>query len=137
MSSIKPRLLQAVLWDWQGTIVDESDYLIPESLTYLKKFKNLGISQGVITNGDGIKIRADCISKNLASCFDLGIISRFDGYKPKPSPEMFLEILKPIKNVNPKNILFIGDSLADSLMANEVNCHFMYEWEIKTIEKLL
>ena len=89
-----------------------------------------GISQGVITNGNGIQIRAQCFSKNLVDYFDLGIISKFDGYAPKPSPEMFIEILKPLKKYHPENILFIGDSPTDKSMSEEAGCRFAYPWDL-------
>ena len=120
-----------VLWDWQDTIVDKYGEIIPRSLLYLKKIKAMNkISQGVITNGNGTEIRAQCLSKNLADYFDLGIISKSDGYAPKPSAEMFREILKPLKKYHPENILFIGDSIVDKFMSEEAGCRFAYPWDL-------
>lgn len=134
MVSLNFGFLRAVLWDWQGTIIDESGDILRDSLLYLKKIReNRRISQGVITNGDGIEIRAECICKDLAGYFDLGIISKSDGYLPKPSTQMFREILKPLKRYHPMNILFIGDSMVDKLMSEEAGCQFVYPWDLRDV----
>jgi len=65
---------------------------------------------------------------SLADFFD-AVLTYLDVERPKPAPDMLLAVARRF-NLNPQQILFVGDSELDRLAALEAGCPFIsYKWD--------
>jgi phosphoglycolate phosphatase-like HAD superfamily hydrolase len=122
-----------VLWDWSGTIFDESNKPISKIINLIDVLYKEGCIQGIITNGHANEIKLLLRQYSLEKYFtysrQLLLISPSMGYKPKPHTHMLESIIGWIELAN-YEILYIGDSHTDEIMANKGNVNFKYVQEL-------
>ena len=129
--------IEAVIWDWQGTIVDYNGLVRNESKKFMDMLYKKKIPQAIITNGDGLTIRFKVTDLDLEKYFlynnQVNLISPSDGYSRKPSTEMFKEMISRL-NIKENNALFIGDDITDEEMAKSAKCIFCYVWDLNSFK---
>lgn len=107
------KLLQAI----QQTYVTRpnEEYLIPGALEFVEMLKDRNIKLAIATNRNKSSLIKALKSTDLEDYFSL---TRCHGEcPPKPSPVMLNEIME-VCNIQPKEVLMIGDSVSDITMAN-------------------
>jgi len=94
--------------------------LFPDVKKKLLELKEHGFVIGLVTNGMDFEVRIKIPSiKNL---FDIKITAS-DVLKKKPNPEMILKAIEKAKS-NPKQTLYVGDTLVDMLSSANAGCNF-------------
>ena len=88
--------------------------LFPETVEVLNELKRRGLKLGVISNFDS-RVYSVMRDLHIQNHFDAVTISSETGYA-KPDLEIFIAAVKSLQS-RPENVLLIGDSLADDVLA--------------------
>src|SRR5262249_14878834 len=89
--------------------------LFPETCEVLTELQQRGLRLGVISNFDS-RVYSVMRDLRIRDYFQAVIISSETGYA-KPDPEIFSAAVRALKS-EPQNILLVGDSLADDVLAS-------------------
>jgi HAD superfamily hydrolase (TIGR01662 family) len=84
------------------------------------KIKESGLEIGLVTNGKEFEVNMKL--KSIKNMFDVTVTAS-DVIKKKPHPEMILKGIKKLRS-NPKDTLYVGDTLVDMKAAKNANCSF-------------
>jgi phosphoglycolate phosphatase len=86
----------------------------------LKKLHSEGIKMAIVTSRGIGSLRLILSKNNILDYFD-ELVTRDNGFKPKPAPDMVNYLLKKM-NLDPQEVLFVGDTTFDIDMGNAAGC---------------
>lgn len=109
----RPKLL---IFDWHGTLADNSGDLFPRVASTLAVLKRSNFTLALATSMPQARILALLEENNLHNCFSA--IQTGDMEYQKPDPQMLLTILELTQH-NAADAVMIGDSISDIVMAHE------------------
>jgi len=97
--------------------------LLPGVEKILKSLSSVGVRASIATTDltDRAKVALETV--NIAKYFDY-IVGADLVRKAKPSPDL-IEYISEHSNISVGNMLLIGDSVADLIMARNADCHFI------------
>lgn len=113
VTSIAPQLL---IFDWHGTLADNSGNLFPGVAQTLTILKQNNFILALATSMPNARILALLEENNLHNCF--AAVQTGDMEYQKPDPQMLYAILASTHH-NAAAALMIGDSISDIVMAHE------------------
>ncbi|MCR5591623.1 MAG: HAD-IA family hydrolase [Lachnospiraceae bacterium] len=94
----------------------------------LKKIKEMGIPQGVVTSKRIVSASVTLRFKHLDDFFDV-YICKEDTEKHKPDPEPLMLAAKRLGITDMSRVIYIGDAIPDALCAKNAGCGFaLVEW---------
>jgi phosphoglycolate phosphatase len=86
----------------------------------LKKLRSDGIKMAIVTSRGIGSLRLILSKNNILDYFD-ELVTRDNGFKPKPAPDMVNYLLKKM-NLDPQEVLVVGDTTFDIDMGNAAGC---------------
>ena len=86
----------------------------------LKKLHSDGIKMAIVTSRGIGSLRLILSKNNILDYFD-ELVTRDNGFKPKPAPDMVNYLLKKM-NLDPQEVLVVGDTTFDIDMGNAAGC---------------
>ncbi|MCR4560745.1 MAG: HAD family hydrolase [Bacteroidales bacterium] len=86
----------------------------------LKRLHSDGIKMAIVTSRGIGSLRLILSKNNILNYFD-ELVTRDNGFKPKPAPDMVNYLLKKM-NLTPKEVLVVGDTTFDIDMGNAAGC---------------
>ncbi|MDP6048578.1 MAG: HAD family hydrolase [Candidatus Bathyarchaeota archaeon] len=95
----------------------------PNALQTLKILRQNGILMGIATRSHRVYAER-CLAKMGMRKYLQGILARDDVSYPKPDPRHLFETIS-LLNVNPKNVLFVGDTTTDFETARAAEVDFI------------
>lgn len=105
--------------------------LMPGVQDLLKRVKDCGLPQGIVSNLDHRILIEEVERLGLSEYFSVVIGSRHDQH-PKPNPALLLEALSSAGIAPSRSILYVGDSPGDIIAAREAGCSSVFVGESNT-----
>ncbi|MFX0116017.1 MAG: HAD family hydrolase [Candidatus Hodarchaeota archaeon] len=96
--------------------------LFPGTMEALSSLNELGIDLGLATNGRRIEVNRKLPPK-VRNIFKV-IVTKDWGIPKKPKPDLVLHAAKQL-GINPKEMIYVGDTLADMLASKAAGCEFI------------
>ena len=93
----------------------EPSRLLPGVREALARLSEAGLAQGIVSSGDGGRVRRELETHGLSALFS-AVVCSGDTARRKPDPEPLLLALSRLQ-VRPEEAAYVGDSPEDVLMA--------------------
>ena len=103
-------------------VMSKNTVLYDDTVSTLQKLKQNGLNTGIVTTKYRFRI-VDSLNMNGISDLVDVIVGGEDVKSPKPSPEGLLLVIDSL-NVQPNNVLYVGDTLIDAKTALAANVDF-------------
>jgi len=100
---------------WIDCYGDEPSLLLPGAREALDRLAKRGIRPGLVTSGDGMRVRRELGVLGLGGAFG-AVVCSGDTERRKPDPEPLLLALRRLA-VSPREAVYVGDSPEDVQMA--------------------
>jgi HAD superfamily hydrolase (TIGR01549 family) len=100
---------------WLSCYETEPSRLLPGALEALERLAEAGLVQGIVSSGEGSRVRREIQALGLARFFD-AIVCGGDTVRRKPDPEPLLVALERL-GVPSDQTAYVGDSPEDVAMA--------------------
>lgn len=91
---------------------------VPQTLQALR---NQGVKMAIVTSRGIGSLRLILTKNGILDYFD-ELVTRDNGFTPKPAPDMVNYLLKKM-NLAPQEVLVVGDTTFDIDMGNAAGCH--------------
>lgn len=95
--------------------------LMPGAEDLIKKIRDYGLLQGIVSNLDQKLLRAEVEMLGLSGYFSVVIGSSHDEHL-KPKPDLLLEALRVVDTAPSQSILYLGDTVGDVVSAKAAGC---------------
>ena len=101
---------------WAQCYEQEPSELLPGVRETLERFASHGISQGLVSSGEGRRVRGEISTFSLEDFFGAAVVCGGETERRKPDPEPLLVGLERL-GVKPDEAAYVGDSPEDVEMA--------------------
>ena len=118
-----PKMIKAVLFDLDGTLLDRHSSLIlcvpfPKMHQTLQRLREWNLSLGLVTNGSEASQIPKIGGLGIQHYFGAIFVSGIEGVR-KPNPEIFLRALNKL-TAKPEDSVFVGDNPETDIRAAKV-----------------
>jgi HAD superfamily hydrolase (TIGR01509 family) len=101
---------------WTRCYEEETSALLPGARAALERVESRGLAQGLVSSGDGSRVRREIRAHGLAAFFGHAVVCGGETDRRKPHPEPLLLALERL-SVSPSRSAYLGDSPEDVAMA--------------------
>jgi HAD superfamily hydrolase (TIGR01549 family) len=101
---------------WTQSYQKEPSELLPGALAALERCATQGIPQGLVSSGEGRRVRRELATFSLEAFFGAAVVCGGETERRKPDPEPLLVGLERL-GVTPDQAAYVGDSPEDVQMA--------------------
>ena len=106
---------------WLAGYARDESFLLPGAVDALRRFSERGLAQGVVTSGDGSRVRRELDTLGVAHFF-AAVVCAGEASRKKPHPEPLLLALSRL-GIPAADAAYVGDSPEDVLMAQAAGAY--------------
>jgi HAD superfamily hydrolase (TIGR01549 family) len=101
---------------WTRCYGEETSVLLPGARAALERVEGRGLAQGLVSSGDGSRVRREIRAHDLAGFFGSAVVCGGETARRKPDPEPLALALERL-SAPPSRSAYFGDSPEDVAMA--------------------
>lgn len=100
---------------WIDCYQSSASVLVPGALEALTRIRARGLTQGIVSSGDGSRVRRELVTLGIAAFFE-AVVCGGETERRKPDPEPLVVALARL-GLQPDEAAYVGDSPEDVQMA--------------------